>query len=77
MCGRVLSQAISSYFTFCLLLGCWSDCLLVTMYTGSRLRVAKILQQIPGGSHGTVPNRLGVGLPPALICVLAADFALS
>lgn len=49
----------------------------MTTYAGSRLRVAKILQKIPGGSHCMVPNRLGVGLPPALICVLAADFALS
>lgn len=68
---------LSWYFIFCLLLGCWSDSLLVTTYTGSRLRVAKILQQIPGGSHCMVPNRLGAGLPPALICVLAADFVLS
>lgn len=49
----------------------------MTTYTGSRLRVAKILQQIPEGSHCMVPKGLGVGLPPALIGILADDFALS
>lgn len=35
-----------------------------------------MLQLIPRGSHCTVPERSGVNLPTALICVLAAGFAL-
>lgn len=49
---------LSWYFIFCLLLGCWSYCLLVTTYTGSRLSSQNVTVNSWGTSlHG--PKQIG------------------
>lgn len=55
VCGKVLSQAIV-VFNILLIIGVLVWLSACDHDTGSRLRVAKILQQIPGGSHCMVPN---------------------